>query len=92
MRKSRLSLYKQERLLELFISGSTSRTAADLVGVHRNSAAYYFHHLRILIMEAVKLYLLVELNEMSVILEDIGRGKEVGGMRAKCRYLGFKAC
>jgi transposase len=46
MRKSRLSRYKQERLMELFIAGSTARTAARLVGVHRNTAAYYFHRLR----------------------------------------------
>ncbi|NJD85513.1 IS1595 family transposase, partial [Candidatus Erwinia dacicola] len=43
MRKSRLSQYKQERLLEQFIAGSTARIAAELVGVHRNTAAYYFH-------------------------------------------------
>jgi len=53
MRKSRISRYKQERLLELFIAGSTARTASELVGIHRNSAAYYFHRLRELIMEAV---------------------------------------
>ncbi|MBW3100285.1 IS1595 family transposase, partial [Providencia stuartii] len=29
MRKSRLSQYKQERLLELFIAGSTARIAAE---------------------------------------------------------------
>jgi len=28
-------------------------TAANLVGVHRNTAAYYFHRLRLVIMEAV---------------------------------------
>ncbi len=37
MRKSRLSQYKA-RLLELFIAGSTARIAAELVGVHRNTA------------------------------------------------------
>ncbi len=31
MMKSRLSQYKQERLLELFIAGSTVRIAAELV-------------------------------------------------------------
>lgn len=35
MRKSRLSQYKQERLLELFIAGSTVRIAAELVGVQQ---------------------------------------------------------
>jgi transposase len=32
--------------MELFIAGSTARTAAKLVGVHRNTAACYFHRLR----------------------------------------------
>ncbi|HAS8353707.1 TPA: IS1595 family transposase [Vibrio vulnificus] len=53
MIKSRLSQYKQERLLELFIAGSTARIAAEFVGVHRNTAAYYFHRLRVLIAEHV---------------------------------------
>lgn len=46
MKKSRLSLNKQSRLLEHFVAGTTARTAASLVGVHRNTAAYYFHRLR----------------------------------------------
>jgi len=54
MRKSRLSQLKQQRLIELFISGSTARTAAALVDVHRNTAAYYFHRLRQLIFQAVE--------------------------------------
>ena len=54
MRKSRLSQLKQQRLIELFISGSTARTAAALVDVNRNTAAYYFHRLRQLIYQAVE--------------------------------------
>jgi transposase len=54
MRKSRLNQSKQQRLIELFISGSTARTAAALVGVHRNTAAYYFKRLRQLICQAVE--------------------------------------
>lgn len=46
MRKSRISQSRQGRLIELFIAGSTARNAASLVGVHRNSAAFYFHRLR----------------------------------------------
>lgn len=49
MRRSRLSKHKQEKLIEHFVSGSTARCAAELVGVHRNTAAYYFTRLRILI-------------------------------------------
>lgn len=51
MRKSKLSWYKQSRLIELFIAGSTARTAASLVGVNKTTANYYFHRLRLLIYE-----------------------------------------
>ena len=46
MRKSRLSSHKQDRLIEHFVSGSTARTAAQLVNVNKSTAAYYFHRLR----------------------------------------------
>ena len=45
MRKSRLSVYKQDRLIEHFASGSTARTAASLVGVNKSTAAYFYHRL-----------------------------------------------
>ncbi len=51
MRKSRLSKYKQNRLIELFVAGTTARTAASLVGVNKSTASYYFHRLRQLIFE-----------------------------------------
>ncbi|MDO7559763.1 MAG: IS1595 family transposase, partial [Paracoccaceae bacterium] len=46
MRKSRLSPYKQDRLSEHFVSGSTARTTASLCGVNRKTAAFYFLRLR----------------------------------------------
>ncbi|MGP5041385.1 IS1595 family transposase, partial [Psychrobacter celer] len=46
MRKSKLSWYKQSRLIELFVAGSTARTAASLIGVNKATASYYFHRLR----------------------------------------------
>ena len=46
MRKSRLSQYKQKRLIELFVAGATARTAASLVGVNTKTAVYYYHRLR----------------------------------------------
>jgi len=49
MRKSRLSQYKQMKLIEHFVSGSTARCAAELVGVNRKTAAYYYHRLRVII-------------------------------------------
>jgi len=54
MCKSRLSESKQQRLIELFISGSTARTAAALIGVNKNTAASNFHRLRQLIYQAVE--------------------------------------
>ncbi len=51
MRKSHLSQYKQNKLIELFVAGVTARTAAELVGVNKNTAAYYFHRLRLLIYQ-----------------------------------------
>ena len=46
MRKSRLSRYKQERLIEHFIAGSTARTAGNLCAVNRKTAAFFFLRLR----------------------------------------------
>jgi transposase len=49
MRKSRLSWYKQSKLIELFVAGTTARTAASLVGVNKTTASFYFQRLRQLI-------------------------------------------
>ena len=51
MRKSRLSQHKQNKLIELFVAGVTARIAAQLVGVNKHTAAYYFHRLRLLIYQ-----------------------------------------
>ncbi|WP_089138962.1 IS1595 family transposase [Vibrio rumoiensis] len=51
MRKSRLSWYKQKRLIELFVAGTTARTASSLVGVNKTTASFYFHRLRMIIFE-----------------------------------------
>ncbi len=53
MRKSRLSEAKLSRLIEHFVAGATARCAADLVGVNRKTAAFYFHRLRELIASAI---------------------------------------
>ena len=42
MRKSRLSKFKQDHLIEHFVAGTTARTAASLCGVNRKTAAFYF--------------------------------------------------
>lgn len=46
MRKSRLNKKIQEKLIEHFVAGTTARTATELFGVNKNTAAYYYHRLR----------------------------------------------
>ena len=40
MRRSRLSQYKQNKLIKLFVAGVTAGKAAQLVIVNKNTAAY----------------------------------------------------
>ena len=47
--KSRLSISKQYKLIELFVAGSTARAAGEIVGVEANTAAKFFLRLRQLI-------------------------------------------
>ena len=54
MRKSRLSKQKQDRLIEHFVAGTTARCAAELIGVNRKTAAYYFQRLRQIIEAATE--------------------------------------
>src|SRR5882762_1552823 len=51
MRKCRLEWTVQKRLIEHFVSGSTARTAASLVGVNKSTAAFYFQRLREIIAQ-----------------------------------------
>ena len=46
LRRSRLSNEQTQRLLEHFVAGTPARTAAELVGVNRNTASYFYHRLR----------------------------------------------
>ncbi|MCH6259440.1 IS1595 family transposase [Puniceicoccaceae bacterium K14] len=55
-RKSRLSVRKQSELIKLFVVGSTARAAAEVVGVHRNTAASFFMRLRKLISSKLPSY------------------------------------
>ena len=52
--KSRLSQGKQDRLIEHFVAGTTSRIAAAMVGVNKNTAAYQYLRLRELIWAATE--------------------------------------
>ena len=50
-RQSRLSDRKRELLIEHFVASKTGRAAAELVGVHRNTAASFYTRLRKVIAE-----------------------------------------
>ena len=54
MRKSRLNSAKQVKLIEHFVAGTTARCAADLIGVNRNTATYYFQRLREIIVYEIE--------------------------------------
>ncbi len=43
----KLTRIEQLRLMEHFVAGTPARTAAEIVGVHRNSAIRFFHKLRV---------------------------------------------
>lgn len=45
-RRSRLARTTQLRFIEHFVAGTPARTAAELVGVNRNTATLYYHKLR----------------------------------------------
>ena len=53
-RKSRLSDWKRGRLIEHFVAGTTARAAAELVGVHRNTAASFYTRFRKVIAEEME--------------------------------------
>jgi len=53
-RRSRLSKGKRDHLLEHFVAGTTARAAAELVGVHRNTAASFYTRLRKVIAEEME--------------------------------------
>lgn len=49
IRKGRLIQYKQNRLIELFVAGSTARTPTYLVNANTKTAISHSHCLRVLI-------------------------------------------
>ena len=51
MRKSRLSEYKQYKLIEFFAARVTARAAAELVCINKSTTAYYCPRLRLLIFQ-----------------------------------------
>ena len=55
LRKSKIIWYKQERLIEHFVAGSTARCTSELLKMNRNTVRLYFHHLRKIIAYELEL-------------------------------------
>lgn len=89
MKKSRLSLVKQARLIEHFVAGTMAKRVADLIGVNRNTAAYYFKGCaRLLLMSLNKnhmKFLIVRLKWLNVILEEHAKENAVAVLQVKWR-------
>ena len=49
LRKSRISWYKQEQLIEHFVAGTTARCTSELLHMNRNTVWLYFYRLRTII-------------------------------------------
>ena len=54
LRRSKLSEKQTLRLCEHFVAGTPARTAAELVGVNKNTAAFFYHRLREIIAARIE--------------------------------------
>lgn len=88
----KLTRYQQLRLMEHFVAGTPARTAADLVGVHRNSAIRFFHKLRCAIAfkqqnRAAQFYGEIEIDES--YFGGVRKGKRGRGAAGKVIVFGL---
>ena len=89
-RKSRMSVRKQQKLLEHFVAGTTARAAALLVGVQANTAKLFYQRLRQVIASKQESYELsgeVEVDES--YFGGIRKGKRGRGAAGKVPVFGL---
>lgn len=91
-RRSRLSKYKQGKLLELFVAEVTARTAAELAGVNRHTATLYYQKIRKKIAEYLEKE--ADLFECEVELDEsyfggVRKGKRGRGAAGKIPVFGL---
>ena len=89
-RKSRLSSYKQSRLIEHFVAGTTARAAAQIIGVQANTAITFYMRLRKLIAGKLPSYELhgeVEADES--YFGGVRKGKRGRGAAGKVAVFGL---
>ena len=73
-RKSRLNSYKQSRLIEHFVAGTTARAAAQIIGVRANTTITFFRE---------------KSKQTKVISVVFAKANEVEALRAKSLFLGY---
>jgi hypothetical protein len=83
--KSRLSVSRQQRLLEHFVAGTTARAAAELVGVQPNTAIRFYQRPRQLIASK----LLAKWRPTRAILAATGKTSTGVGRPEKSLYLAY---
>jgi transposase len=89
-RKSRLSSHKQQRLIEHFVAGTTARAAAEIVGVHRNTAISFYMRLRQLIAGKLPSYELCgEVEADESYFGGVRKGKRGRGAAGKVAVFGL---
>ena len=80
LKRCRLTEKQQNRLIEFFVGEMTARTAADVVGVNKTTAAYFFHRLREIIAW--------QLDEASPLAGEVEVDESYfGGKRTRARIL-----
>ena len=85
-----MSAYKQSRLIEHFVAGSTARAAAEIVGVQANTAASFFMRLRQLIAGKLPSYELCgEVEADESYFGGVRKGKRGRGAAGKVAVFGL---
>ena len=89
-RKSRLSAYKQRRLMEHFVAGTTARAAAEIIGVQANTAIRFYMRLRKLIASKLPSYELCgEIEADESYFGGVRKGKRGRGATGKVAVFGL---
>ncbi len=90
IRKSRLTLRQQSKLIEHFVAGSTARATAEIVGVQANTAIRFFMRLRQLIASKLPSYRLQsEIEADESYFGGVRKGKRGRGAGGKVAVFGL---
>ncbi len=90
IRKSRLTLRQQSKLIEHFVAGSTARATAEIVGVQANTSIRFFMRLRQLIASKLPSYRLQgEIEADESYFGGVRKGKRGRGAGGKVAVFGL---